>query len=140
MSIRIIFELLGVLGSLIVCGSVIPQVIRTYKTKSARDLSITYLSTLMSGVSLLTAYSFYLGDAVFIFGNTLSLISIGVLIILKRRYHRNNVYILNRNQIHYKERRNNHVRDDNAFTGFGESREYVQKPQGHEYKNKGYII
>ena len=128
MTIKFVFEFLGVLGSLIVCGSVIPQVIRTYKTKSARDLSITYLSTLMSGVILLTVYSFYLGDAVFIFGNTLSLISIGVLIVLKRRYHRNNVCIFNRKTVHYKERRNNHVRDDNAFTGYGESREYVQKP------------
>ncbi len=127
MSIRLIFEFLGVLGSLIVCGSVIPQVIRTYKTKSARDLSIIYLSTLMLGVILLTVYSFYIGDAVFIFGNTLSLLSVGVLIILKKRYYRNNVYILNRKKVHYKERRNNHVRDDNAFTGYGESREYVQK-------------
>ena len=127
MIIKFVFEILGVLGSLIVCGSVIPQVIRTYHTKSARDLSITYLITLMLGVTLLTVYSFYLGDTVFIFGNTLSLISIGVLIILKRRYHRNNVYIFNRKTVHYKERRNNHVRNDDAFTGYGESREYVQK-------------
>jgi MtN3 and saliva related transmembrane protein len=127
MTIKFVFEFLGVLGSLIVCGSVIPQVIMTYKTKSARDLSITYLSTLMSGVALLTVYSFYLGDTVFIFGNTLSLISIGVLIILKRRYYRNNVYVFNREIVHHKERRNNHVSDDNAFTGYGKSREYVQK-------------
>ena len=38
-----LFELLGVTGSLIVCGSVIPQIVRTYRTKSAHDLSIPIL-------------------------------------------------------------------------------------------------
>ena len=128
MSVKFIFESLGVLGSLIICGSVIPQLVRTYKTKSARDLSITYLSTLMTGIVLLTIYSIYIGDTVFILGNTLSLISVGVLIGLWKRYHRNNVYIFNRKFVHYKERRKNHVTDDNAFTGYGKSREYVQKP------------
>jgi len=128
MSVKFIFESLGVLGSLIICGSVIPQVVRTYKTKSAKDLSIVYLIILMLGIVLLITYSVYVRDTVFILGNTLSLISVGVLIILKRRYHHNNVYIFNRKFVHYNERRNHHVTDDNAFTGYGKSREYVQKP------------
>ena len=128
MSVKFIFESLGVLGSLIICGSVIPQVIKVYSTKSARDLSITYLSTLMTGIVLLTVYSIYIGDIVFILGNTLSLISVGVLIGLWQKYHRNNVYIFNRKFVHYKERRKNDVTDDNAFTGYGKSRINVQKP------------
>lgn len=128
MSVKFIFESLGVLGSLIICGSVIPQVVRTYKTKSAKDLSIAYLIILMLGIVLLITYSVYVRDTVFILGNTLSLISVGVLIGLWNRYHRRNVYIFNRKFVHYKERRNHHVTDDNAFTGYGKSREYVQKP------------
>ncbi|OQA48383.1 MAG: PQ loop repeat protein [Euryarchaeota archaeon ADurb.Bin294] len=128
MSVKFIFESLGVLGSLIICGSVIPQVVRTYKTKSAKDLSIVYLIILMLGIVLLITYSVYVRDTVFILGNTLSLISVGVLIGLWKRYHRNNIYIFNRNLVHHKERRNNDVTDDNAFTGYGKSREYVQKP------------
>ncbi len=86
MSIQLVFEFLGMTGSLIICGSVIPQVMKTYRTKSARDLSITYLMTLMTGIILLTVYSIYIRDLVFIFGNTLSLLSVGILMVLWRRY------------------------------------------------------
>ena len=86
MSISTIFEFLGITGSLIICGSIIPQVIKTYRTKSARDLSITYLTTLMVGIIMLTVYSIYVRDLVFIFGNVLSLFSIGLLMFLWRRY------------------------------------------------------
>jgi MtN3 and saliva related transmembrane protein len=91
--ISFLFELLGVTGSLIVCGSVIPQIIRTYRTKSARDLSIAYLTTLMTGMLMLMAYSVHIRDFVFIFGNVLSILSIGTLIGLWRKYrHRRSTY------------------------------------------------
>ena len=86
MSISTIFEFLGITGSLIICASIIPQVIKTYRTKSARDLSITYLSTLMIGIILLTVYSIHIRDLVFIFGNTLSILSVSLLMILWKRY------------------------------------------------------
>ncbi len=86
MSIQLVFEFLGMTGSLIICGSVIPQVMKTYRTKSARDLSNTYLMTLMTGIILLTVYSIYIRDLVFIFGNTLSMLSVGILMLLWRRY------------------------------------------------------
>ncbi len=82
-----LFELLGVTGSLIVCGSVIPQIIQTYRTKSAHDLSIAYLSSLMTGLLMLMVYSIHIRDFVFIFGNILSILSIGTLMILWKRYH-----------------------------------------------------
>lgn len=121
-------EFIGIMGTLIVCLSILPQCIKTYRTKSAKDLSTAYLSILMVGLILLTFYSVYRDVPVFVYGNILSMVSVAVLIILKRRYYRNNVYIFNREIVHHKERRNNHVSDDNAFTGYGKSREYVQKP------------
>lgn len=84
--ISILFEILGITGSLIVCGSVIPQVIRTYRTKSAHDLSIAYLTSLMTGLLMLMIYSIHIRDFVFIFGNTLSILSIGTLMALWKRY------------------------------------------------------
>ena len=81
-----LFELLGVTGSLIVCGSVIPQVIRTYRIKSAHELSIAYLTSLMTGILMLMVYSIHVWDFVFIFGNTLSMLSVGTLMVLWRRY------------------------------------------------------
>ena len=82
-----LFELLGVTGSLIVCSSVIPQIIRTCRTKSAHDLSIVYLTSLMTGMLMLLVYSIHIRDFVFIFGNILSILSVGILMGLWKRYH-----------------------------------------------------
>jgi MtN3 and saliva related transmembrane protein len=84
--ISILFNLLGIAGSLIVCASVITQIIKTYRIKSAHDLSIAYLASLMTGILMLLIYSLYVGDFVFIFGNILSISSVGILMGLWSRY------------------------------------------------------
>ena len=53
MSTKLIFETLGTTGSMVVCASAIPQIIKTYRTKSSGDLSILYLGILMFGMALL---------------------------------------------------------------------------------------
>ena len=82
METSLIFEILGTTGSLILCASAIPQIVKTHRTKSSGDLSIMYLATLMLGLMLLMVYSIYVKDFVFIFGNTLALSSTGVMIFL----------------------------------------------------------
>ena len=74
------FEAIGALGSIIVCWSGIPQVVKTCRTKRADDLSIAYLMMLMAGLCLLQVYCLYVRDPVFICGNTLSLATTGLLI------------------------------------------------------------
>lgn len=86
MQMSAVFEILGTAGSLVICASAIPQVLKTYRVKRSRDLSIVYLAVLMFGMSLLQAYSVYVKDFVFIFGNTLSMLSTGLLITLWFRY------------------------------------------------------
>jgi MtN3 and saliva related transmembrane protein len=80
------FEILGITGSLIVSVSVLPQIIKTYRTKKANDLSILYLGILMTGLVMITLYSVYVGNLVFIFGNLWSVASTGILIVLCYRY------------------------------------------------------
>jgi len=82
----LICELVGTAGSLIISASAIPQIVKTYRTKSSGDLSIGYLTTLLFGLVLLMAYCLYTRDFVFIFGNTLALLSTGLLIVLWFRY------------------------------------------------------
>ena len=89
METSLIFELLGTAGSLILCASAIPQIIKTYRIKSSGDLSILYLITLMFGLMLLMVYSIYVKDFVFIFGNTLALSSTGGMIFLWFKYREN---------------------------------------------------
>lgn len=84
--ISMMFGLIGTVGSLILCISALPQIMKTYRTKKADDISISYLMTLMSGMTLTTIYSLYVGDLVFIFGNSLSVLSTGVLIFLCLQY------------------------------------------------------
>jgi len=86
METSLIFEILGTAGSLTLCASAIPQIVKTYKTKSSGDLSIMYLGTLMLGLMLLMVYSIYVRDFVFIFGNTLAISSTGVMIFLWFKY------------------------------------------------------
>lgn len=86
METAFIFKLLGTIGSLIVCVSAIPQIVKTYLTKSSGDLSMLYLGTLMFGMILLQLYSMYVMDFVFILGNSLSILITGILIILCFRY------------------------------------------------------
>jgi len=86
MSTKLIFETLGTTGSMVVCASAIPQIIKTYRTKSSGDLSTLYLGILMFGMALLQLYSLYVRDFVFIFGNTLSVSSTGILIVLCFKY------------------------------------------------------
>ena len=80
------FETIGALGTIIVCWSGIPQVVKTCRTRRAGDLSITYLISLMAGLCLLQVYCVYVRDPVFIFGNTLSLATTGLLIACWFRY------------------------------------------------------
>ena len=80
------FEILGITGSLIVSISVLPQIIKTYRTKKASDLSLLYLGILMTGLAMITLYSLYVGNLIFIFGNIWSVASTGLLVVLCYRY------------------------------------------------------
>jgi len=73
------------------CVSVIPQIIKTYKTKCSDGLSISYLIILMTGMSMIMLYALYVKDMVFIFGNGLALLLTGILIVLCFRYRRKNL-------------------------------------------------
>ncbi len=82
----LMFEILGITGSLIVSISVLPQIIKTYRTKKASDLSLLYLGILMTGLAMVTLYSLYVGNLIFIFGNIWSVASTGLLVVLCYRY------------------------------------------------------
>ncbi len=50
-------EILGLLGGLLVTISLLPQVIKSYKTKSTKDISIVYTIILMAGLALWVLYA-----------------------------------------------------------------------------------
>ncbi len=50
-------EMLGFLGGALVTISLLPQVIKSFKTKSTKDISIAYTLTLMGGLALWISYA-----------------------------------------------------------------------------------
>lgn len=81
-----IFEMMGTIGSLIICASAVPQIWKTYRTKFTDGLSGSYLAILMLGMTMILLYVLYMKNIVFIFGNGLSLTLTGILVGLWFRY------------------------------------------------------
>ena len=81
-----IFQIMGTAGSLIMCASSVPQIIKTYRMKCADNLSGSYLAILMIGMSLILLYALHIRDVVFIFGNGISLTLTAILIALRYKY------------------------------------------------------
>lgn len=50
-------ELLGYLGGLLVTISLLPQVIKSYRTKSTKDISLGYTLILATGLALWVLYA-----------------------------------------------------------------------------------
>lgn len=50
-------EMLGYLGGALVTISLLPQVIKSYTTKSTKDISIVYTLILMAGLALWISYA-----------------------------------------------------------------------------------
>ncbi len=80
------FEILGTTGSIIMCASSIPQIVKTYRMKCAEGISGSYLAVLMIGMTLILIYALSVRDVVFIFGNIVSLALTAILIGLRIQY------------------------------------------------------
>lgn len=79
---------LGLLAGLITTSSSFPQMVKSYKTKSTKDLSIWFLASILTGVSLWVVYGFVVSDVPIIVANSVSLIPLGFTLYLKLRYDR----------------------------------------------------
>ena len=101
-----IFQILGTTGSLIMCASSVPQIIKTYRMKCADGLSGSYLAVLMIGMSLILLYALYVKDIVFILGNGISLTLTAILIGLRYKYsistERNEILSLNPREVKWR--------------------------------------
>jgi MtN3 and saliva related transmembrane protein len=79
---------IGLLAGLLTSGAAIPQVIQTYRTKHARDLSMWQLILLNLGMLLWLVYGISLGDLPLILANIFSILCYTGLIAMKLRYAR----------------------------------------------------
>ena len=83
------YEFLGMLAAIITTASFLPQVYKTWKTKSAEGLSLTMYITFFIGIILWLIYGIHLKSLPMILANGITTISSFLLILMIRKYKNN---------------------------------------------------
>ena len=77
---------LGLMAGFLTTAAFIPQVVRTWRTRSAEDLSLAMFAVFVLGVSLWLVYGFVRGDLAMIAANAVTLVLAGAILVFKLRY------------------------------------------------------
>jgi MtN3 and saliva related transmembrane protein len=77
---------LGLIAGVLTTLAYLPQVIKTWKTRSAADLSWSMLIILCSGIILWLVYGFYVHDLPILLANIVTFILASIILILKLKY------------------------------------------------------
>lgn len=79
-------NIIGIVAGIITTGALVPQALKIYKTKSARDVSLTMFIFMAIGISLWFFYGVLIKELPVILANLVSLILIFSIIFMKIRY------------------------------------------------------
>lgn len=77
---------LGLVAGILTTIAYLPQLIKTWKSKSADDLSWTMLIVLCTGIILWLVYGFYIQDIPIIAANIVTFIFASIILVLKIKY------------------------------------------------------
>ncbi len=80
------YTLLGILAGLLTTIAFLPQVIKTWKSKSARDISLGMFLIFCTGVLLWLAYGILIDDLAIILANAFTLVLAGSILYFKLKY------------------------------------------------------
>ena len=78
--------ILGLLAAALTTVSFLPQVIKTIRTRQAKDLSMHMYAVFVFGVVLWAIYGFILGNIPLIAANLVTAVLAGIILFLKIRY------------------------------------------------------
>ena len=79
-------EILGLVGGFFTTTSLIPQVWRLFRLKSAREISLTFNIFFALGVSFWLAYGIALDLPAVIFWNAITILLVGSMLFAKLKY------------------------------------------------------
>lgn len=79
-------EIVGFIAATLTTLAYLPQVIKTWKSKSAADLSLGLFSILTTGVFLWLVYGIMIGNGPIIASNIITLLLTGSMLYFKLRY------------------------------------------------------
>ena len=78
--------LLGLLAAFLTTFSFLPQVVKSWRTRATRDISLGMFMALTMGIVLWLAYGILIADLPLIVANTVTLALAGTILYLKLRY------------------------------------------------------
>ena len=81
-------DYVGYVAGLLVTFALVPQIMRVYKLKSAREISVIYNSSMLLGLVLWLIYGIILGLVPIIVWNTIGAVLAGLLLLAKLKYGR----------------------------------------------------
>ena len=79
-------EILGLIAAVLTTGAFVPQVYKTWKEKSTKDISLTMYLVLLTGVLLWMVYGLYLGSLPIILANGITAILLFFMLVMKIKY------------------------------------------------------
>jgi MtN3 and saliva related transmembrane protein len=77
---------LGLAAAFCTTVAFVPQVVKTWTTRSTADISLSMFLVLVIGIVLWLTYGTLLGDVPLIVANGITLILAGIILVLKLRY------------------------------------------------------
>ncbi|MGB9711249.1 MAG: SemiSWEET transporter [Thermodesulfovibrio sp.] len=79
-------NIIGIVAGIITTSALVPQALKIYRTKSARDVSLTMFIFMAVGITLWFVYGVLIKEIPVILANSVSLILIFSIIFMKIRY------------------------------------------------------
>ncbi len=79
-------QIIGLVAGTITSITFLPQVIRIWKTRSAKDLSMAMMLMLIVGTSLWLSYGLMIKDAAIIYTNSMVLLMSLIMMFFKLKY------------------------------------------------------
>ena len=85
------WEIIGFLAALLTMFGFLPQVIKIYRTKSVKDLSLLAVLQFMVGVFLWLIYGIYLKNFVLILANSVTFLILLAALVLFIKYNKKSI-------------------------------------------------
>lgn len=79
-------EIVGILAGICTTGCFVPQAVRTWRTKSVRDISLRMYLLLCLGIILWIAYGLLIDSLSIVLANAVTLILAGSVLVMKILY------------------------------------------------------
>ncbi|MEX1384015.1 SemiSWEET family sugar transporter [Lutibacter sp.] len=80
------YEIIGLIAAVLTTAAFVPQVYKTWKTKSAGNISLTMYIAMFIGILLWLVYGIHLKSLAMILANSVTAILTLIILIFKLRY------------------------------------------------------